>query len=116
MDPLSALSIAASVAQFIQFASSLVSKSHQIYAEGALVDHVECENATKRLVNLTNEVQSSLGDLGSLGKLSEDSEALRTICVRCGKLSEDLISRLSDLRVDRKHRKWKSFRQALKSV
>lgn len=55
-------------------------------------------------------------DLGSLGKLSEDSEALKVICLRCGKLSEDLISRLGDLRVDGKYRKWKSFRQALKSV
>lgn len=71
--------------------------------------HIECENATKRLVNLANEVRSSLVDLGTLGKLSEDSEAMKVICLRCGKLSEDL-------RVDGNYRKWKSFRQALKSV
>jgi hypothetical protein len=116
MDPLSALGIAAVVAQFLQFAGSLVSESQQIYAEGALVDHIECENATKRLDTLAKEIQSSLGGLDSLGKLSNDAEALRVICVRCSKLSDELIAQLSELRVDGKHRRWNSFKQALKSV
>jgi hypothetical protein len=116
MDPLSALGIAAAVAQFLQFAGSLVSGSQQVYAEGALADHVECEKATRRLESLAKEVQSSLNDLSGLGKLSNDAKALRVICVRCSKLSEDLISRLNELRVDGKHRRWNSFRQALKSV
>jgi hypothetical protein len=116
MDPVSALGVAAAVAQFLQFAGSLVSESQQIYAEGALVDHIECENATRRLDSLVNEVRSSLGDLDSLGKLSNDAEALRVICVRCSKLSDELIARLNELRVDGKHRRWNSFRQALKSV
>ena len=116
MDPVSALGIAAAVAQFLQFAGSLVSQSHEIYVEGALVDHVECENAAKRLENLAKEVQSSLGDLNGLHKLSVDAQALRVICLRCGKLSADLISRLNQLRVGGKHRRWNSVRQALKTV
>jgi len=116
MDPLSALGIAAAVAQFLQFAGSLVSGSQQIYAAGALVDHIECENATKRLDSLAKEIHSSLGDLGSLGTLSNDAEALRVICVRCSKLSDELIAQLGELRVDGKHRRWSSFKQALRSV
>jgi hypothetical protein len=116
MDPLSALSVAAAVAQFLQFAGSLVSDTQQIYAKGSLVDHIECENATKRLCSLAEEIQSSLCDLDSLGNPSKDAKALREICVRSNKLSEDLITKLNDLRVEGKYRRWNSFRAALKSV
>lgn len=66
MDPLSALGIVAAVAQFLQFAGSLVSDAKQIYAKGSLVNHVECENATKRLSSLTKEIQGSMCELDSL--------------------------------------------------
>jgi len=118
MDPLSALGIAASVAQFIQFGCSLVSKSRQLYHNGALPDYIECESATTRLIELTSSIEDSLNDLEALEKLSTDSEALRVICTNCIKLSKDLLARLDDLRLDDKNKskKWKSFRQALKSV
>jgi hypothetical protein len=43
MDGLSALSVAASVAQFIEFGHSIVSKSNEIYnsAHGASIQNVE---------------------------------------------------------------------------
>ena len=118
MDPLSALGVAASVVQFVQFGGSLVSKSRQIYKRGTLLDHVECAAATRRLTELANDVKSSLKDLEKLGNLSSDAEALKFICSRCVKLSEELLSRLERVRVDKKSksRKWKSFRQALKSI
>jgi NACHT domain len=116
MDPLSALGIAAAAIQFLQFAGSLVSKSRQIHAQGALIDHIECANATNRLSELANNVQQSLDDLGSLGLLSDDSENLRLICSRCVEISEELSTRLSELRLSGNHQKWKSVRQALKSI
>jgi len=73
MDPLSALGVAASVAQFVQFASSLVSKSREIYVHGASLDHVECESATKRLVELTANIRTSSKELENLGKHSNVS-------------------------------------------
>jgi predicted RNase H-like nuclease (RuvC/YqgF family) len=118
MDPLSALGIAASVVQFVQFSGSLVSKSKQIYKHGALLDHVECETATRRLTELSTDVESSLKDLEELGSLSHDAKTLKLICSNCAKLSEELISRLEKIQVNEKSksRKWKSFRQALKSI
>jgi hypothetical protein len=116
MDPLSALGIAAAAVQFLQFASSLVSKSHQIYTQGALVDHVECANATRRLSDLVNGVQQSLDDLGTLGDLSEGSKALKVICARCVKISEELSCHLNDLQAVGKHKKWESLRQPLRAV
>jgi hypothetical protein len=84
--------------------------------QGALIDHVECSNTAKRLSDLASGVQQSLNDLGALGNLSEDSKTLKVICIRCIRISEELSGRLNDLRVSGKHRKWASFRQALKTV
>jgi len=116
MDPLSALSIAASIAQFIQFGGSLVSKSCQLYRRGALVDHTECENAVKRLFELTENLNTPSRGLD--GPPSPESQALEDICGNCTKLSKELLSQLDQLRVDEKYkfRRWKSFRQALRSV
>jgi hypothetical protein len=118
MDPVSALGIATSVVQFLQFGSSIVSKTRQIYSQGALSDHVECESATRRLIELTKHITNSLTDLGSLGALSLGSQALQKICEKCVELSDELLSRLADLHVDETHkaRKWKGLRQALKTL
>ena len=118
MDPLSTLDIAAAVAQLVQFGGSLVSKSQQLYRHGALLDHIECGNATRRLIELTNGVRISWRELERLGDLSPDAKALEAICCVCVKLSGELLSRLEKVRLDEKStsRKWKSFRQALKTV
>lgn len=118
MDPLSAFGVAASIAQFIQFGGSLVSKSRQIYKQGAILDHVQCGNATRRLEELTDDVKAFLKELQGLGELSADAKALEVICCNCLNLSAELLSRLDKIRLDEgsKSRKWKSFRQALKSV
>ena len=118
MDPLSALGVAASVAQFVQFGGSLVSKSRQIYKQGALLDHIECGNATRRLAEVTGDVEKSLKDLEDLGEPSSDAKALEIICRNCVTLAEELLFRLEKVRLDEKNtpRRWKSFRQALKTV
>ena len=118
MDPLSALGVAASVMQFVQFGSSLVSRSRQIYTQGALLDHAECGRATSRLQELAEQLIAHFNELESLGTLSSDSKALQAICARCLELSTELLSRLSAIKVDEKQksRGWKSFRHALKSV
>jgi hypothetical protein len=54
MEPLSALSVAASVAQFLEFGYSLVSKSREIYgsAQGTSIQNAELETATNHLLGL----------------------------------------------------------------
>jgi hypothetical protein len=118
MDGLSALGVAASVVQFLQFSGSLVSKSRQFYTQGALLKDVECEHASKRLGELTGQIRASLKNLETSGSLSSDAQALETICGNCMNLSAELLARLNELRVDEnyKRKKWKSFRQALKSL
>jgi hypothetical protein len=118
MDPLSALSVAASVVQFVQFGASLVSKTHEIYAshEGTLSANVQVEAATKRLIGLVDGLRGPLVAGNSFPSVG--SQELEDICNKCISISKELLARLNKLRVQdtHKHRKWKSFRQALKSV
>jgi hypothetical protein len=118
MDPLSGLGIAAAVVQFVQFGGSIVSKSREIYKQGSLLDHAECKIATDRLAELTGRVKESVDELEALGQLSPDSRALKVICETSIGFSNELGAHLDGLRVNpaSKLRKWKSFRQAFKSV
>ena len=152
MDPLSALSLAGNVAQFIEFGCSLVSKTRQIYksANGATISQVETAIATRRLLELTRRLKSSLEDkivpelppapdttaeeglegealeakklenkaLAAEWESAKSFEAICKICDSCVSLSNELLARLKKLEVQEgeKHRKFKSLRQALKSV
>jgi len=124
MDGLSALSIAASVVQFISFSCTLISKSKETYksGQGAPARQLETEKAVSRLVELTEKLETSLHIKTNSRKPkagdSKDGKALQAICTGCVELSEELIRRLENLRVkdEGKHRAWRSFRQALKSV
>src|SRR3954466_3039690 len=102
MDPVSALGIAAAVAQFIQFSGSLVSKSRQIYKQGSCLDLVECENATKRLAELMAAVLGSMSTSNGLGMallLDADCQALDIICSDCLRLSKELQEALKEVQV-----------------
>jgi hypothetical protein len=120
MDGLSALSVAASVAQFIEFGCSLVSKTREIYksAHGATISQVEAEIATRRLIELSERLKASLQKKEAPDNVSNPDEALKVICNNCISMSKELLARLEKLKVEegQKHRKFKSLRQALKSI
>jgi hypothetical protein len=120
LDPLSALSVAASAVQFIDFARIIVCKSKALYlsTDGLLQEHKQTETVTMRLKELAESFKA-LQDppLSNSDAILTDSH-LQTICMECGSISTELLQRLHQLKVpdQSKHRKWKSFRQALKSV
>jgi hypothetical protein len=132
IDPLSALSVAACVVQFVDFAHRIVSKGRQLYSSpnGALRDNEETETATKHLQSLAETLKESIEEIpptkrappARANKRVKDEYRqevrLRQICAECDDLSTELMQRLRDLKVPKgeEHRKWRSFRQALKSV
>lgn len=119
MDGLSALSVAASVAQFIEFGSSLVSKSKEIYqsANGLQIQHAEAATAARRVTELGERIKLAR-QVERPGMTDADEQALEVICEGCISVSKELLSKLEKLKVGggSKHRMFKSFRQALKSV
>ena len=58
LDPLSALSVVASVFQVVDFASSIISKGKYLYksSDGALRENAEAETVTVRLRELTENI------------------------------------------------------------
>jgi hypothetical protein len=116
MDPLSALSVAASVVQFVDFGTKIVSKGRKLYkyTDGALIEHAQVKEASGCLRTLSQ----SLRLLPPVGSLSQSDEALVSICDGCVEVVDELLSKLKDLGLpkDHKHRKWKRFRQALETV
>lgn len=117
LDPMTALSLAANVVQFVDFASKIVSKGRRIYLSenGALPKNLELEVVTNDLLRLA---QSLRNDGLSTGTLNNEEKSLQTMSDECSKIAEELLRRLEKLKVksDAKQRGWKSLRQALKSV
>ena len=121
MDGLSALSVTASVAQFIQFASSLLDEGREIYnsVEGLPLRQVESFTTAKRLVELSERIKVSRQvDRPGVRDLPRDERALEAICDGCISVANELTSRLKGLKVQeaQRFRGFKSFRQALKNM
>jgi uncharacterized protein (UPF0264 family) len=121
LDPLSALSVAASALQFIDFSVNIISKSKEIYksTSGALEEYSELTRSTKTLVHYKEKVRKAL-DVDSLRPpvVINDAQAdLLELCDTCLKVGEKLTEQLTSLEVmdGGTHRRWKTVRQALKN-
>lgn len=110
IDPASAIGLASSIVQLTTFTSQVISKGRELYesADGALVEHLELESVARSLNDLTRgvakEASVTVGpELESISKL-------------CQEQSVELLEAIATLKVDGKHAKWNSFRQALRSI
>jgi uncharacterized alpha-E superfamily protein len=107
LDPLSALSVAAGVVQFVDFSSKIVSKAKYLYKSinGVLRENAEAETVTIRLKQMTSKLSESLRQSETVVQTGEDEELraqhdrLREICKECRKVSDELISHLGELKV-----------------
>jgi hypothetical protein len=121
MDAVTALGVAAAAAQFVDFGTKIVSKTRQLHdsISGALPENIEIEAASKRLSGMVPTLQTGKPAQGYSGlqTILPSDRILEDICRGCLDVSKELIPRLEKLKVmGGSHRKWKSFRQALKSV
>jgi hypothetical protein len=93
MDPVTAIGLASSVVQFVQFTSSLTSQANRIFksAEGQLSEHIECSESSKRLEELSDKVKISMQEaLSSDNKPTTNDQALEDICNGCIEVSGEL--------------------------
>jgi hypothetical protein len=121
LDPMSALSVAASAVQFVDFSIKMVSKGRELYdsPSGSLEENLRLKRTTKALVDRRGNVRKALNVDSLRPPLAiSDAEAdLLELCENCLKVGQKLGDRLASLEVKEgeKHRRWKSIRQALKS-
>jgi len=117
VDPIAALGVAGNVVQFVQFASEVISEGKRIYrsGDGTASDNHDLEIVTSDLILLQSKIAKS-----TEGSLSNDAPgeevALRRICEVANELATKLLQKLNSVKAEGRHRRWDSFRQALKTV
>jgi hypothetical protein len=117
MDPLSAVGLVGTLVQLLDFSIKLVSKAGEIYtsAEGATVRNIELDAIAHNMLSLSKRVRNRARKTCAYA-VSEDKKALETLTEHCNKVGEELINALQKAKVQGSHRRWKSVRQALKTV
>ena len=118
LDPLTALGLAGNIVQFVDFGAKLFSSGVEIYqsVDGALPRNAQLTTIVKDLSSLS-EGLGGTGKKATAYKLSKDEIALEDLADQCKILADSLLETLQDLTVKHgPHKKWNSFRQALKNA
>lgn len=124
MDPLSALSLAGNVIQFVQFASALLDSTQKIYrsASGTSenVQHLGQVYATLSQLNaqLANAGQNLQSDERISGDPKIQAENLRLLASVCNEDCNRLLKIVQELssKSNSRTRWWKSFRKAILEI
>ncbi|RDW93695.1 ATP-binding protein [Aspergillus mulundensis] len=106
MDPISALSLAAVILQFIDFSSKLVAGTYEVYnsASGTTVENVH-------ITTIVTDLQAATGDMDvDIVGNTKHERALKDLASKCNKLSADVVVILEGLRVSDKNSAWKSLK------
>jgi len=117
LDPLSAISLAGNIAQFVDFSSSIVSRTREL-TKSAYRTTQEAYNAEiliRDLVRITEQVKNG-AKTASASSLAEEDKALENLCGGCIILSKRMIKRLEKLKLEEGAGKRQAFLHALKSV
>lgn len=118
MEPISALGAAAAAFQFLTFSLNLVSKTREIYASRSGTTHRNNDLAIveKTLTARTTRIRDAILPGGIGPSVTEDDEITLILCNRCLEISKELQRGLTKVRSDGGRTKWRSARQALKSI
>jgi len=124
MDPLSALSVAGTVIQFVDFGSKLLTNGVRLYysSQGTLKTHEELELVTMDLQSTIMKLRDASSAYSLEPQPSERGhQSLQTfyleICDAAARVAEELLKRLQRLRVSNgRHRAWESLKTAVKTA
>jgi hypothetical protein len=118
LDPLTAFGLAANVLQFVDFTAKLVSKGNDIHrsATGMLPEHEQISTISSRLQFLSSSLKQKFHTPTTSKHLSFEDHALEAICQGTIEVADDLSQRLSVLTAQGGMSRFKSYRQALKTV
>ena len=115
MDPLSALSLASNIVQLVDVATRVVSASFELYSPDGISINGELECVMSDLVKICSALEQPQHQIDE--QRSSISELqLIPLSKSCRTLGEELLTVLNSLKVESPHKKWQSFRQALKAV
>lgn len=114
LEPLTAIGLAGTLIQFVDFSSKIVSKAGETYAsaDGALPENQDAETVAQSLQVLDAKIRAGL----ATGSGTKSEETLKELCRECDSVAQELLKALEILKFFDRKTRWKSMRQALKSV
>ncbi|CAP96924.1 hypothetical protein EN45_081780 [Penicillium chrysogenum] len=116
-DPLSILSVAASITQFLDLGYRLIKGVKEIHdsAQGALEEVAELKLVAEDIKNLNQDFTSNLS---SSRPLSKDDIAIRALAGKCNALADELLRELRPLTLppDTSHRMLQSARVSIRHL
>jgi hypothetical protein len=133
LDPLSALGLASSVVQFVDFGCKLVTECKEIYhsVDGLSGEYINIELITTSLGRLSHDLRSaprttrffrgqqqlSPPQRNEQPVAKSNLELWQDLASSCQETAEELLVILQKLKLrDSSHRRWKSFQLALKTI
>jgi len=120
LDPLSALSVAGTIVQFVNFSSELLSQGRELYKmnKGQLMIDTELELVINDLCAVIKKFRGPLTSGASNATEPDDPRAeFDKICDTAASIAEELLGKLENMKVDRpKDGKWKTLCQIVKIV
>ena len=113
MDPLTALSVAGTIVQFVDFSIKLLSTTRKLYRSdiGNLPDHEELEYVTTDLSRLAARLQQAADQEEGF---QPSSPELQEISRKCDEVARELLKRLEAFKIE-KNNAFRSFRVALQA-
>jgi hypothetical protein len=120
MDPVTALGVASSVVQLVDFTQGLFRSTYEIYksASGRTETHINLQSITASLKTLTDNLARSVEratPAPDKEPSNHDAELL-TLCQKCRVVAEKLSSALEGLSTQKAQSFWHSFGVALHTV
>jgi hypothetical protein len=115
MDPITALSVASSVVQFVDFGFNILSKAREFHRDGSAVEHRDLLRVAEDNKSHTTKLHTELSNIPARA-LSEEDKALQELCQGCLGVAKDLTDALGKLVLKGNQSKWKSFRAAFKAT
>lgn len=107
-DPLTALGAAGNIVQLVQFGIDLFSSSRDVYRS--------TQGATKDNIFLGSVVKDLHALCGDISLLSAGGGVIKPFVTEAQDLAQQLLDALDKLQTGSSHRKWGSFKVALKTV
>jgi hypothetical protein len=117
MEPFSALAVATSVVQFVDFGSKLISRAVKIYNSDADVPYefVDINSLHKNMRSIGRELETTLSSSPETGLQVHEREIL-DICRQCESISVELTASFDKIQAQGKPTTWDSFRRAFRSM
>lgn len=118
MEPFTAIGLAASIINIVDFALRVVSKGNKIYhsCDGVHSDHGDLELVANDMLLLQNKLQVASSPFNQKAKLNDDDRALHELSTAANEVAAQLLQKMNKAKVQGRFRRWKSLRQAVKSV